>query len=213
MSYIKLLILCGAAWHSVCSCVSRWSSSESVTRKTIRRVPRLLNVLSLGCWIHFHRRKWWPSINTSRTSTSTWTMATSVIWARNSRGMYWWHTAKKRMLQCVSTFCQQSIAESKVRRILKTLAKLMVQKLEQPNPQSLVASNINVKANFSDRWLRYLIWNCSQVNVTRPYSWEFNIGNGLMPSGNKPLPELILTRFHVTVCVIRLQWVYRDHFV
>ena len=37
--------------------------------------------------------------------------------------------------------------------------------------------------------------------VTRPYRWLVNIGlgNGLVPSGNKPLPEPMLTQIFVTV--------------
>ena len=56
------------------------------------------------------------------------------------------------------------------------------------------------QANYSDWWLRYLLWNCPQKNVTRPYWWYVNIGsgNGLVPPGNKPLPEPILTQFSVT---------------
>ena len=35
-----------------------------------------------------------------------------------------------------------------------------------------------------------------KLNVTRPYWWSVNIGsgNGLVPSGNKPLPEPMLTQ-------------------
>ena len=41
---------------------------------------------------------------------------------------------------------------------------------------------------------------------TRPYLWLVNIGsgNGLVPSGNKPLPEPMLTQIYV---VSRPQWV------
>ena len=39
----------------------------------------------------------------------------------------------------------------------------------------------------------------SQMNVAGPYWWEVNIGsgNGLVPSGNKPLPEPMLTQIYV----------------
>ena len=38
-----------------------------------------------------------------------------------------------------------------------------------------------------------------QVNATRPYWWLVNIGsgNGLVPSGNKPLSEPMLTQIYV----------------
>ena len=44
-------------------------------------------------------------------------------------------------------------------------------------------------------WLRNLLWNCPNINVTGLNWWSVNIssGNGLVPSGNKPLPELMMT--------------------
>ena len=44
-----------------------------------------------------------------------------------------------------------------------------------------------------ERYLELFLWICSQVNATGPYLWSVNIGsgNGLGPSGNKPLPEAI----------------------
>ena len=46
-----------------------------------------------------------------------------------------------------------------------------------------------------------------QINVTGPYWWEVNIGsgNGLVSSGNKPLPEPFMSPYDV----IRPQWVKR----
>ena len=51
---------------------------------------------------------------------------------------------------------------------------------------------------FGDWWLKYLSWNCHQMNVTGPYWWSVNTGlaNGLVLSGSKPLPEPMLTLFH-----------------
>ena len=53
----------------------------------------------------------------------------------------------------------------------------------------------NVQANSSDWWLMYILHNCPQMYVTRPYWWSFSSvsGNSCVPSGNKPLPELLLT--------------------
>ena len=41
------------------------------------------------------------------------------------------------------------------------------------------------------------LWNCSQNNATDHFWWEvsFGLGNGLELSGNKPLPEQMLTSF------------------
>ena len=49
--------------------------------------------------------------------------------------------------------------------------------------------------HFNDRYLKYFLWNCYQVNATTPHWSLVNIGsgNGLVPSGNKPLPEPMLT--------------------
>ena len=46
------------------------------------------------------------------------------------------------------------------------------------------------------RYLEHFLWNYPQVNTTRSHWWLINTGsgNGLVPSGNKPLPELILTK-------------------
>ena len=54
---------------------------------------------------------------------------------------------------------------------------------------------------FSDWWLRHLLWNCPDMNVTRPHWWSVNIGSGdgLVPSGKKPLPESMLTEISVAV--------------
>ena len=42
-----------------------------------------------------------------------------------------------------------------------------------------------------DSYLVLFLWNCLQVNATRSHWWVVSIGsgNGLVPSGNKPLPE------------------------
>ena len=52
--------------------------------------------------------------------------------------------------------------------------------------------------------LRHLLWNCHNchnVNVTGLKWWKVNIGsdNGLLPSGNKPLPEPMLTQISVAI--------------
>ena len=59
----------------------------------------------------------------------------------------------------------------------------------------------NIKANFTDWWLRYFWWNCPQLIVTGYHWWYVNIGsgNGLVPSGSRPLPKLMLTQFYVTI--------------
>ena len=49
----------------------------------------------------------------------------------------------------------------------------------------------------SNHWrLRHLLWNCPNMNVTGLHWWSANIssGNGLVLSGNKPLPEPMLTQ-------------------
>ena len=44
-------------------------------------------------------------------------------------------------------------------------------------------------------------WNCSHVNATRLHWWEVNIGsgNGLVPSGTKPLPVPMLTHIYAAI--------------
>ena len=59
----------------------------------------------------------------------------------------------------------------------------------------------NFQANLNDSWLWYLLWNYPLINVTGLYWWWVNIGsgNGLVPSGNKPLPEPMLTQISVAI--------------
>ena len=61
--------------------------------------------------------------------------------------------------------------------------------------------------------LEHFFWNWGEVNVTRPHWWKVNIclGNGLMPSGNNPLPEPVLTRPVSPYGVARPQWVKISH--
>ena len=51
------------------------------------------------------------------------------------------------------------------------------------------------QTHFNDEYLKYFLWNCYQVNATTPHRSLINIGssNGLVPSGNKPLLEPMLT--------------------
>ena len=52
----------------------------------------------------------------------------------------------------------------------------------------------------------HFLWNCSQAIAIEYFSWHVNIGsgNGLVPSGNKPLPPPMLTQIYVTIWP---QWV------
>ena len=52
-----------------------------------------------------------------------------------------------------------------------------------------------------DGWLRHLLWKYHDMNVTGLHWWSVNIGsgNGLVPSGNKPLPEPLLTKICVAI--------------
>ena len=54
------------------------------------------------------------------------------------------------------------------------------------------------------------MWNCCQINITGPDWWSVKIGsgNGLMPSGNKPLPEPCWLKYmSYGVTLPKLQWV------
>ena len=59
--------------------------------------------------------------------------------------------------------------------------------------------------------IKHLLWNCCKNDATRPHWWLVNIvsGNGLVPSGNKPLPGPILTpaRSVLPHGITRPQWV------
>ena len=57
----------------------------------------------------------------------------------------------------------------------------------------------NFQMDFSHWWFMHFLWNWPNMNVTGLHWWSLNIGsgNGLVPSGNKPLPEPILTHIYV----------------
>ena len=62
-------------------------------------------------------------------------------------------------------------------------------------------SRCNFQTDFDDWWWRLFFWNCPNINVTGLHWWSVNIGsgNGLVPSGNKPLPEPMLTQISVAI--------------
>ena len=59
----------------------------------------------------------------------------------------------------------------------------------------------------SNRYLGKSLGIFHQVDATRPHWWLVNIGsgNGLVPSGNKPLSESMLTQIYVYVYVYGLK--------
>ena len=59
----------------------------------------------------------------------------------------------------------------------------------------------NFQTDFSDWRLRHLLRNCPDMKVTGLHWWSVNIGsgNGLVPSGTKPLPEPVLTQISIAI--------------
>ena len=52
-----------------------------------------------------------------------------------------------------------------------------------------------IQTHFSDKYLKYFLWNSYQVNTTPHWSLVNNgSGNGLVPSSNKPLHEPMFTQ-------------------
>ena len=49
-----------------------------------------------------------------------------------------------------------------------------------------------------DSIFAYFLWNCTGIDANKS---DVNIGsgNGLVPSGNKPLPEPMLTQIYITI--------------
>ena len=45
------------------------------------------------------------------------------------------------------------------------------------------------------------MWNCSEINATEPcwYYVDIGLSYSLVPSDNKPLPELMLTQIYVAI--------------
>ena len=57
------------------------------------------------------------------------------------------------------------------------------------------------QTDFCDWWSRHLLWIFPDIKVTGLHWWPINIGsdNGLVPSGNMPLPELMLIQISVAI--------------
>ena len=56
-------------------------------------------------------------------------------------------------------------------------------------------------SDFSDWWLGHFLRNRPNMNVIGLHWWSVKIGsgNGLVSSGNKPLPEPMLTQISVAI--------------
>ena len=52
-----------------------------------------------------------------------------------------------------------------------------------------------LQTHYNEKFLKYFLWNFYQIYATTPHWSLVNIdsGNGFVPSGNKPLPEPMLT--------------------
>ena len=69
------------------------------------------------------------------------------------------------------------------------------------------------QTHFNDKYLKYFLWIFYQVNATTPH-WSLvnsGSGNGLVPSGNKPLPEPCWPRSLSPYDVTSPQWVKDVH--
>ena len=57
---------------------------------------------------------------------------------------------------------------------------------------------LKFQTHFKDKYLKYFLWNCYQVNATTLHWSSVKIGS-LLPDGTKPLPEPMLTQIYVTI--------------
>ena len=57
------------------------------------------------------------------------------------------------------------------------------------------------KTHFDNLYLMHLLLNYGEIKATGLHCLTVNIGsgNGLVPSGNKPLPETMLIKIYVTI--------------
>ena len=67
-------------------------------------------------------------------------------------------------------------------------------KIASRSPRGQWVKLVFFKLNYKDRYLEHLLYNYHQVNAAKPHWWlvNFDSGNSLVPSGNKPLPEPML---------------------
>ena len=102
-------------------------------------------------------------------------------WILHNQENLWWINYKKQWM-------------SKTTGVIFTLLKLHL--THWPLGYLIEILGRNFQTDFIDWWLRHLLWNCHDMNVIGLHWCSVNIGsgNGLVPSGNKPLPELMLTQ-------------------
>ena len=67
---------------------------------------------------------------------------------------------------------------------------------------AILISNFKMHIKNIHKYIKNFMWNCPEVNSTWPH-WSLvniDLGNCLVPSGNKPLPEPMLTQTYVAIC-------------
>ena len=117
---------------------------------------------------------------------------------------------------CIKTFCiilkaELSISGFKTNLwfLMCVLSYTVINQFYFPAKVNSLATGIFEWNNFQATFGNGLIlWNCPQVIVTGTCWWyksvSFGSGNGLVPSGNKPLHEPMLTQL---CCITRPHWV------
>ena len=88
----------------------------------------------------------------------------------------------------------QQRAASRRPRVQSKWFTVIVHLTHWPLEDLTIICEVSFQTYSSEKWLRWLLWNCSQMTATEPQKRNVNIGsgNGLVPSGSKPLPEPML---------------------
>ena len=81
------------------------------------------------------------------------------------------------------------------------LGTTTVMEIFDPWEMRLLSWINNLQTHIKDKYLQHFLENCPHVNTKSVHWWLVNIGSGndLVPSGTKPLPELIVIQFFVAM--------------
>ena len=146
----------------------------------------------------------------------TWPLIFEICWTRLLSLVvyiwsYLWFSFQVCSTQAVYSFTQNSLGigtkwrqQDPGNRTIKTSGTLWTneylqvvmtsQNVDLQELQILLKEG-GIQTHFSDKYLKYFLWNSYQVNTTPHWSLVNNgSGNGLVPSSNKPLHEPMFTQ-------------------
>ena len=119
-----------------------------------------------------------------------WTMGTvplveSFLEARNLATLAFLVCMGKFVVYCLRQQGKRARAVIMVSGLMKAWWAVLLTHCPLGDSNEWLHKYCNFQTKLSEWWLRYISWNCHQMNVIGPCWWLVNIGsgNGLVPSG------------------------------